>query len=304
MEGMTKMGWGVLLILAISFSSGFADGKNKLAKTIGKEVFMGDSKQKMEKNKLEIKRVQEEVRYSTIKQVIIDQKNVADIRGEAIVRFENDTLVKVQKSDNSYDGKRTPENPLEQYVAKASEVMDVLELSLTESGEIAMVKNQDSVVQRWSCCEAFLERYFVSDDPSVKKKLDYLAETFKNSVKDEVLFLSIVKGDLFYATFFHGFYRDYGEEGCFSRKNVKTMGGSNITSMDEKWTLLRDGGQSRVRVEGSGISEDSGSDVYLTYKSEATFDEDGVAMEINTTQKTVKQSGAVHETRVVIKREK
>lgn len=160
-------------------------------------------------------------------------------------------LAKVDISDVKQDGKRLPDNSINQYFLKSGEVLNKLYLTLSADGRIEKVANREEVLQNWGYIKVYLDNYFVSDDANVTASLKGWTQQIENTVKNEALFLQTIENDLFYNRFFYGYWMDYSLNGqLVKNQSFPGLFGQANVVLTDKLTSSDKGGKIEVEISG------------------------------------------------------
>ena len=157
--------------------------------------------------------------------IIIDKSNALE------------PIAKVEVSNVKQDGRRRPDNPINQYFLKSGELLNKLVLSLSSDGRIQRVVNRDEVLQNWEYIKIYLDNYFVSDDENVMATLKGWTQQIEETVKDEDKFIQTIENDLFYNRFFYGYWHDYSlNDQLVNNQSLPTMLGDTSVVLTDRLT--------------------------------------------------------------------
>lgn len=162
-----------------------------------------------------------------------------------------DPIAKVEVSNVKQDGRRRPDNPINQYFLKSGELLNKLVLSLSSDGRIQRVVNRDEVLQNWEYIKIYLDNYFVSDDENVLSTIKEWTNQIGISVKNESQFLQIVRSDSFYNFYFYGYWLNYSRNNQLTiQKSHPAIFGSAKTVFNETLQISGDDGFNKVKIVG------------------------------------------------------
>lgn len=227
--------------------------------------------------------------------------NASSITEDVSITFDKsnpmETVAKVAISNVKQDGKRRPDNPINQYFLKSGEVLNKLDLLLSADGRIEKVINREEVIKNWGYIKIYLDNYFVSDDPNVISTLLGWTQQIENTVKDEDLFMQTIENDLFYNRFFYGYWMDYSlNNQLVKNQSFPGIFGSALTVFTDKLTVSEKDGKREVEISGKlnreasdmdGIAESLGMDtdslegLTVELKGKCLFDDAGLIEEID-----------------------
>lgn len=160
-------------------------------------------------------------------------------------------IAKVEISNVKQDGKRRPDNSINQYFLKSGEVLNKLDLSLSTDGRIQRVLNRDEVLQNWEYIKIYLDNYFVSEDENVLSIINGWTNQIDTTVQNESQFLQIVRSDSFYNFYFYGYWLDYtGNNQLTIQKSHPAIFGSAKAVFNETLQISEDDGFNKVKIDG------------------------------------------------------
>lgn len=206
-------------------------------------------------------------------------------------------IAKVEISNVKQDGKRRPDNSINQYFLKSGEVLNKLDLSLSTDGRIQRVLNRDEVLQNWEYIKIYLDNYFVSEDENVMATLKGWTQQIEETVKDENQFIQTIENDLFYNRFFYGYWMNYSmNDQLVKNQSFPGMFGKASLILTDRLTASEKDGKKQVEILGKlnkeasdmeTIAESLGMDINdlegltIESKGKCLFDTVGLIEEID-----------------------
>lgn len=169
-----------------------------------------------------------------------------------------ETIATVTISNIKKDGKRTPQNSVEQFFMKTGEILNNLVLRLSPEGRIEKVINYDDVQKNWEYIKIYLNNYFISDDENVMATIKGWIEQSEAIVKDEEKFTEFIKLDLFYNRYFIGSWKDYGSLNQVTENhNLPGLFGNASTVLTEVFSISEKDDKTQVASTGFLDTEES-----------------------------------------------
>ena len=122
--------------------------------------------------------------------------DISSITEDVSITFDKsnalEPIAKVEISDVKQDGKRRPDNPINQYFIKSGEVLNKLYLSLSSDGRIQRVVNRDEALQNWEYIKIYLDNYFVSENENVMAPFQFAMNEVYTQIFNEKLLTSFL----------------------------------------------------------------------------------------------------------------
>ena len=181
--------------------------------------------------------------------------DISSITEDVSITFDKsnalEPIAKVEISDVKQDGKRRPDNPINQYFLKSGEVLNKLDLSLSSDGRIQRVVNRDEVLQNWEYIKIYLDNYFVSEDENVMATLKGWTQQIEETIKDENQFIQTIENDLFYNRFFYDYWHDYSlNNQLVKNQSFPGMFGNALIVLTGRLTASEKDGKKQVAISG------------------------------------------------------
>lgn len=181
--------------------------------------------------------------------------DISSITEDVSITFDKsnalEPVAKVEISNVKQDGKRRPDNPINQYFLKSGEVLNKIDLSLSSDGRIQRVVNRDEILQNWEYIKIYLDNYFVSENENVMATLKGWTQQIEETVKNEDQFIQTIENDLFYNRFFYGYWMNYSLNGqLVKNQSFPAMFGNALIVLTDRLTASDIDGKRQVEISG------------------------------------------------------